>query len=63
MKFKLEIQCDNSAFDPCASDEVSTILFALAETMSLAPGNYWNLSDSNGNAVGEAEFTGKKGRK
>jgi len=55
MKFVLEIECDNAAFD---EDPVPEVIRILAETVGkLADGGRSVvLVDSNGNSVGRAEF-------
>lgn len=59
MKFIVEIECGNAAFDDeCGGDlhaETTDILFQLAEKIkNMATFSY--LYDSNGNMVGQAEF-------
>jgi len=58
MKFVLEIDCDNAAFD---EDPVPEVIRILAETVGkLADGGRSVvLVDSNGNSVGRAEFRGQ----
>ncbi len=53
MTFKLNIECDNAAFEDNVGEEVGRILRQAAQKMERGdiPGT---LFDSNGNAVGEA---------
>ena len=62
MKYSLEIECDNAAFDPqgdgdeqAARDQVALILRDLAKHLENGC-SYRILQDSNGNRVGVAEF-------
>lgn len=60
MKFKLNIDCDNAAFQDDASHEVARILRELADRVEISGGqplSDFNLYDTNGNRVGEAKFT------
>lgn len=64
MKFKLEIDCDNAAFDGVEREEVARILLeAGRKVRNLNPPNYVGekiaLYDFNGNKVGEARFVRK----
>lgn len=56
MKIKIEINCDNAAFDESLSIETISILSKLAEKLTHT--NIFDvaiLRDSNGNAVGTFE--------
>lgn len=53
MKFTLEIDCDNAAFDPSPGEEINRILSRLAECGEpFAAGDQAPLFDTNGNRVG-----------
>jgi hypothetical protein len=57
MKFKLEIACDNAAFDPDPAREVARILRNLADRCEdhlPARGDFFVLRDACGNKVGHA---------
>jgi len=59
MKFTLEIDCDNAAFEDNGREtEVSSILYRLSQRLQLSAGGHapYFLYDSNGNTVGEARF-------
>jgi len=62
MKFILEIECDNAAFDGPHGDEcpveVGSILARIAGTLfsGVIPEEPIVLFDTNGNRVGKAEF-------
>lgn len=55
MKFKLEIDCGNAAFEPDAATEVARILVNMCDTTLPfdASGKLW---DANGNVVGFFRF-------
>ncbi len=58
LKFRLEINCDNDAFQAGAVDsEVARILRSLAEQIEHGTGDdsYW-IVDANGNSVGRAVY-------
>jgi hypothetical protein len=64
MKYRIEIECDNSAFfnpngahDPCA--EVASILENLCLHLRAGDDFTHNLYDTNGNTVGFAKFVGR----
>ena len=62
MKFKIQIECDNAAFDDCAPVEVARILRELAARMEghgTLP-DVLRAFDINGNHVGGAITTGKR---
>ena len=61
MKFKLEIDCDNAAFEDDAAGEVMRILNDLAERIPIVIGRTLNLYDVNGNSVGRAWVEGGGG--
>jgi hypothetical protein len=58
MKFRIEIDCDNAAFDDDRNGELATILTRVAERLSdglrlsSRPERATALQDSNGNTVG-----------
>ena len=56
VKFILEINCDNAAFDESPATEVARIVRNAAERVEegIWPGN---LRDSNGNTVGSFRFS------
>lgn len=56
MKFTLEIECDNAAFEDDATVEIARILRQLAESVPNLAGTYGfiPLRDINGNRVGRA---------
>lgn len=59
MKFKLEIDCDNAAFENNTCGEVARILAEEARKMErFSDDNLWSntLLDINGNKVGTAEL-------
>lgn len=56
MTFKLEINCDNAAFEDSPQIEVGRILAELAPEVESAG----NLYDINGNRVGQYAFKGKQ---
>lgn len=61
MKFKLEIDCDNAAFEDPGT-EVARILHDLADRVGQhmpVRGDSFVLYDINGNKVGEARTIGK----
>ena len=58
MKFKLEIDCDNAAFEDDAAREVRRILLRLCNQAFHQEGGKLNLLDINGNSVGKAWFEG-----
>ena len=60
VKFKLSIDCGNSAFDENQNAETARILRELAdrierEQTARLPDDFW-ISDCNGNRVGKAVF-------
>jgi hypothetical protein len=55
MKFTLEIDCDNSAFEPIPEAEVASLLRKLADQIEHEPPP-WPIFDINGNRVGTARF-------
>lgn len=63
MKFKLEINCDNAAFeDSGLRDETARMLRAAADNLEcVSVGIKHFLHDINGNTTGEYQFT--NGRK
>lgn len=56
MKFTVEIECDNAAFEDDSGAEVARILRNLAAELENNPGvlGRFPLRDTNGNRVGEA---------
>lgn len=60
MKFTVQLDCDNFAFDEAPTDEVARILQNLAKRLE-REGLQWvvGLTDLNGNRVGEARWEGK----
>lgn len=59
MKFVVEINCDNSAFDKRLLQETTSIIETVANTLDTEffyGQNDMKLWDSNGNVVGEARF-------
>jgi len=57
MKFKLEIDMENAAFEDCNGDEVARILrnlamFVACNVLDDRRANNGKLKDSNGNTVG-----------
>lgn len=59
MKFTIEIQCDNAAFDGNnIGYETATILRDAAKKLETLDGSVisFSLFDSNGNKVGKAEY-------
>lgn len=60
MRFTVKIDCDNSAFGETPEYEVARLLRDLAEHVVNGT-TAKRLYDSNGNEVGEAKFTGKRG--
>jgi hypothetical protein len=67
MKFTLEINCDNAAFEDadgndCAYPEIARILRELSDKYDEGRyiGPVVKLRDDNGNTVGEARLTGKR---
>ena len=65
MTIKIEIDCDNAAFEDRPGDEVARILRALAASVDgfskvgLSRGRRSFLRDINGNCVGMAEVVGE----
>ena len=55
MRFKLEISCDNAAFDEEPSIELARILHLAANQLEEGTTDD-NLRDSNGNTVGHFEL-------
>ena len=55
MMFRLDIDCDNAAFEEDPTAEVARILRRLADLLGTRP--IYPLCDLNGNGVGSAEFT------
>ena len=59
MKFTLEIDCGNAAFDDDLPAEIARILRVVAnELPRVYPEQYGRLRDANGNAVGVWQITG-----
>jgi len=56
MKFILEVNCDNDAFQPRPEIELSYILTRLAQRLEDGK-TYGSIRDTNGQTVGEYEFT------
>lgn len=58
MNFKLEVNCDNAAFDDESggNNEVSNLLHQAAMKVGMGQ-RAGGLRDSNGNTVGRFEFT------
>ena len=56
MKFTLEIECDNAAFEPDARREISRILLAAVKSVQTGV-TYTPIFDINGNRVGTWEIT------
>ena len=54
MKFKLNIDCENAAFDSNDGTEIARILRVVAETVDKygLPAMYQNIYDANGNKTG-----------
>lgn len=54
MKFTVEIECDNAAFEAGPNEEIARILRDLADTLEAHPaaGGAFPLRDINGNRVG-----------
>ena len=54
MKFRLNLNCDNAAFDELPNHEIARILREAADRIEAGdlPAGYTNLHDINGNAVG-----------
>lgn len=69
MKFKIEIECDNAAFEDGVygpGEELGRILDALSDKLGslvIRPGDSESLHDSNGNRVGQWSLTGGRTRK
>ena len=63
--FKLEINCDSSAFQPIIGDELARILTQIAKGVEGCEPKYLNGScyDYNGNKVGRYTFKTKQERK
>ena len=57
MKFKLEITCDNAAFDDDPGMEVASILAQLVDDLRDGEAGHDALRDVNGNTVGTWMFT------
>jgi hypothetical protein len=57
MKFKIEIDCGNAAFEDDATGEVARILRSLADRLERGMAASFPLHDFNGNKVGTAGFT------
>jgi hypothetical protein len=59
MKVKIEIDCDNAAFDGNWTGEVQRILRGITSGRLLSVEDFGpaNLRDSNGNTVGQMEVT------
>jgi hypothetical protein len=58
MMCRIDINCDNAAFEDDPTMEVARILRALADRLTHAsPDEAYPLRDINGNAVGSLEFT------
>lgn len=63
MKFKVEIECDNAAFDDVGAWELSSVLRELADKVGSAAfpaAGEFTVRDSNGNKVGKARYIGKR---
>ena len=60
MTFKLEINCDNAAFDEDELNEVGRILKHLATRLDENYEREGNLWDYCGNRVGHFQFKGKR---
>jgi hypothetical protein len=59
MKFKLQVDMDNAAFDD--PSELPRILAGLAERIRRDPDlGAWNVMDVNGNTVGQGKFVGRR---
>jgi len=59
MKFTLEIECDNAAFEgELRNSQLSQILITLGDRLINANAGEgpWGLWDDNGNKVGEGKF-------
>ena len=56
MKFTLEIDCNNAAFEDGVCDEIGRILAKLAERMDYGAQPEMLLWDVNGNLCGVARF-------
>jgi len=54
MRVRIEIRCDNEAFEPYAGTEVARILRQIADEMQddILPDTEQRLRDINGNTVG-----------
>lgn len=53
MKFKLEFDTDNAAFDGFPEEEIGEILVVLADSVRLASGaTGGTIRDANGNSIG-----------
>lgn len=60
--FTLKINCDNDAFVESRADEVANILRQLVDALTSPVScdiDTYTLRDSNGNAVGKAQFKGE----
>lgn len=57
MRFTIDIECNNSAFDPDPWPELARILRDMAGQLEERHPDYMTLRDVNGNAVGNAAFT------
>lgn len=57
MKLKLEITCDNLAFEDNPNEEIKRILLTLVEKLETGDFDIVPLCDDNGNRVGFAEFS------
>lgn len=62
MKFVLNIDCGNAAFDPDPVPEVARILREVADRLESGafPRNSVNVRDINGNTVGTFRLTGRR---
>lgn len=58
MKFTLEIECDNAAFEGDPNEEIARILRDLVDDLEARPAarGTFPLRDSNGNRVGAGVF-------
>ena len=60
MDFRIDIVCNNAAFEDSASSEVARILRILAdniEAQGADPDHTFTIQDLNGNRVGHAAFS------
>lgn len=56
MKYKIEIQCDNAAFEHDPAGEIASILQTISEGLLRGRMHQPHVADSNGNTVGCATF-------